>query len=90
VEKKCFKKQDDLEDKVKFLEGDVYVVHQPTDSFTFQFSTSQALLSHSAQNELVFDSRCIHHMAKDAFLFTWLDESKERKIYVADDFPLNL
>jgi hypothetical protein len=27
-------------------------------------------------------------MAKDSSLFTWLDEAKERKIYVSDDFDL--
>jgi hypothetical protein len=29
-------------------------------------------------------------MSKDASLFTWLDETKERKIYVADDFALDV
>jgi hypothetical protein len=29
-------------------------------------------------------------MAKDASLFTWLDEVKERKIHVADDFALDV
>jgi hypothetical protein len=29
-------------------------------------------------------------MAKDASLFTWLDEAKERKIYVVDDFSLDV
>jgi hypothetical protein len=28
-------------------------------------------------------------MDKDASLFTWLDEAKERKIYVANDFSLD-
>ena len=68
----------------------MYVVCRPADNFTFQVGTSQALLSHSAQNEWVVDSRCTHHLAKDAFLFMWLDEAKERKIYVADDFALDV
>jgi hypothetical protein len=29
-------------------------------------------------------------MAKDASLFMWLDEAKERKIYVDDDFALDV
>jgi hypothetical protein len=29
-------------------------------------------------------------MAKDASLFMWLDEAKENKIYVADDFSLDV
>jgi hypothetical protein len=29
-------------------------------------------------------------MDKDASLFTWLDEAKERKIYVANDFSLDV
>jgi hypothetical protein len=29
-------------------------------------------------------------MAKDASLFTWLDEVKKRKTYVADDFSLDV
>jgi hypothetical protein len=28
-------------------------------------------------------------MANDESLLTWLDEDKERKIYVADDFSLD-
>ena len=73
---------------VKHLEADVSIVHQPADNFTFQVQTSQALLSHFAQNEQVVDSGCTHHMDKDAYLFTWLDEAKESKIYVVDDFSL--
>jgi len=90
VEKVCFKKRDDLENKVKCLEGDVFIVHQPTDNFTFQVENSQALLSHYAQNEWVVDSRCTRHMDKDASLFMWLDEAKERKIHVVDDFSLDV
>jgi hypothetical protein len=29
-------------------------------------------------------------MDKDASLFTWLDETKEREIYVVDDFVLDV
>jgi len=42
------------------------------------------------QNEWVVNSRFTHHMAKDASLFMWLDEAKERKIYVVDDFSLDV
>jgi hypothetical protein len=52
--------------------------------------TPQALLSHSMQNEWVFDFGCTHHMDKDASLFMSLNEAKERKIYVADDFSLDI
>jgi hypothetical protein len=90
VEKVFYKKRDDLEEKVKHLEGDVFVVHQPTDNFIFQVITYHALLSHSMQNEWMVDFGCTHHMAKDASLFTWLDEAKERKIFVVDDFSLDV
>jgi hypothetical protein len=68
----------------------VSIVHRPIDNFTFQVETSQALLSHTMQNEWVVDSRCTHHMAKDASLFTSLDKVVEWKIYVADDFSLDI
>jgi hypothetical protein len=48
----------------------------------------EALLSHSAYNGLVVNYRSTFHMAKDSFLLTCLDESKERKIYVIDYFSL--
>jgi hypothetical protein len=48
VEKLFYNKIDDLEERVKFLEGDMPIVHRPTDNFTFQVGNSQALLSHSA------------------------------------------
>jgi hypothetical protein len=80
----------DLEEKVKFLEGYVSIVHRPTNNFTFQVRTSHTLLSHSMHNEWVVDSGCTHHMDKDASLFTWLDEAKERKIYVVGDFSLDV
>jgi hypothetical protein len=47
VEKFFYKKRDDLEVKVKHLEGDVSDVRRPVDNFTFQIKFSQALLSHS-------------------------------------------
>jgi hypothetical protein len=90
VDKFCCKKRDDLEEKVKRLEGNMSDVHRPADNFTFQVRTSYALLSHSAQNEWVVESGCTHHMAKDTSLFMWLDEAKERKIYVAHDFSLDV
>jgi hypothetical protein len=67
----------------------VSTICQPYDNFTFQVITSQALMSHVMQIEWVVDFGCTHHMDKDASLFTWLDEAKERKIYVADDFSLD-
>jgi hypothetical protein len=68
----------------------MFVICRPTDNITFQVGTSQALLSHSVQNEWVVDFGCTHHMAKDASLFTCLDEDKERKIYVVDYFSLDV
>jgi hypothetical protein len=90
VEKVFYKKRDDLEEKVKRIEGDVFVVHQPIDNFTFQVGTSQSFLSHIAKNEWVVNSGCTPHMARDVFLFMFLDESVERKIYVVVDFSLDI
>jgi hypothetical protein len=42
------------------------------------------------QNEWVVDSGCTHHMAKDASLFTSLDKVVEWKIYVVDEFSLDI
>jgi hypothetical protein len=42
------------------------------------------------KNEWVVDSGCTHHMAKDASLFTSLNEAKERKISVIDEFSLDI
>jgi hypothetical protein len=44
-------------------------------------------MSHTMQNEWVVDSRCTHHMVKDATLFTRLNKF-ESIIYVVDDFSL--
>jgi hypothetical protein len=52
--------------------------------------TYQASRSHYAHNEWVFESGCTHHMDKHAFLFTSLNKVEERKIYVIDDFSLNI
>jgi catalase len=90
MEKDCYKKRDDLKEKIKRLEGDMFVVCRPIDNFTFQFKTSHTLLSHFAQNELVVDSRCTHHMVKDASLFTSMNDTEERKICVDDDFSLDI
>jgi hypothetical protein len=65
------------------------IVHRPTNNFTFQFRTSRAFLSHFSQNEWVFDSRCIDHMAKYASLFTRLNIIEESKNYVVYDFSLD-
>jgi len=42
------------------------------------------------QNEWVVNSWCTHHMTKDASLSTWFDEDKEKKIYVLDNFSLDV
>jgi hypothetical protein len=63
---------------------------RPTNNFTFQVETSQALLSHSARNEWVVDPGCTHHMAEDVSLFTYLVKVVERKIYVVYDFTLDI
>jgi hypothetical protein len=76
VEKTCWKKRDNLEVKVKKLEGDVLVVNQSTDNFTFQVGTSQALLTHTSQHEWVVDFGHTHHMAKYASMFSYLDKRK--------------
>jgi hypothetical protein len=47
-------------------------------------------MSHSVHNEWVFYSRCTHHMAKDATLFTKLNKTKDSKIYIVDDFALDV
>jgi hypothetical protein len=90
VEKVYYKKREDLKEEFKCLERDVSIIHQAIDNFIFQVGTSQALLSHSSQNEWVVGSRCTHHIAKDASLFISLDVAYERKIYVVDDFSLNI
>jgi hypothetical protein len=51
---------------------------------------SQALMLYTAQNEWFVDYGCTHHMEKDATLLMKLNKSKESKIYVADDFPLDV
>ena len=90
MEKVYYKKREDLKEEVKCLEGDVSIIGRTVDNFIFQVGTSQALLSHSTQNEWVVNSGCTHHIAKDDSLFTWLYEVKERKIYVVDDFTSNV
>jgi hypothetical protein len=59
---------------------------QPTNNFTFQVRTSQALMSYTTQNEWFVNSECTHHMEKDATLFTILNKAEESRIYVVDDF----
>jgi hypothetical protein len=90
VKNKCFKKQDDLEEKIKRIEGDVLIVHRNVDNFTFQVRNSQSLMSHTAKNEWVVDSGCTHHMEKDSTFFTRFNEAGESRIYVAGDFSLNV
>ena len=75
---------------VKNLEGDMSVVFRLTNNFTFQVETSQALMSHTMHNEWVVDSTCTRHMVKYATLFTRLNKSEESKIYVVDDFSLDV
>jgi len=46
VEKVSYKKRDNLNEKVKHLEGDMPTIHLPIDDFIFQVGNSRALLSH--------------------------------------------
>jgi hypothetical protein len=47
-------------------------------------------MSHTVQNEWVVDSGCTHHMEKDATLFMRLNKAEESRIYVVDDFSLDV
>ena len=51
---------------------------------------SQVLLASTSKNEWVSDSGCTHHIAKDASLLSSLDVAAENKIYVVDDFALDI
>ena len=91
LEKTCWKKSVDLEEKVKIFEGGVVVVHETSilvDDFNLNLRNSQALLAQNSQNEWVDDSGCTHHMAKDSSLFSFVDTTSKNNIYVADDFSL--
>ena len=93
VEKTYWKKRIDLEEKVWNLEGDVITIRstsQLIDDFTFNVETSQALLDQTSHNEWVIDYVYTHHMAKDASLLSSLDVSNEKKIYVSNNFALNI
>jgi len=90
VDKVYYKNRVDLEEKVKCIEGDVPIMHQPTDKFTFQVRNSQSFLSHSMYNGWVVESGCTHRMAKDDSLFTSLNVVEDRKIYVANVFSLDI
>jgi hypothetical protein len=68
----------------------VHKFGHPIDNFTFQVENSQVLFSHSMQSKCAVDSKCTHHMDKDASLFTSLDKTMERKIYVVDECSLNM
>ena len=43
-----------------------------------------------SKNEWVFDSSYTHHMAKDDSLFSCLDMATKKKIYMVDDFSLDI
>jgi hypothetical protein len=43
VDKVFYKKRNDLEENFKCLEGNAFIVHQPTNNFPFQVETSQSL-----------------------------------------------
>jgi hypothetical protein len=47
-------------------------------------------MSHIVKNEWVFDSRCTHHMVKYSTLFTIQNKDEESRIYVANDFSLDV
>lgn len=91
VEKTCWKKNYDLEEKVKELEGDVVIVRSTSwsiDAFTFKFITSQVFHAHMLRNEYFFDFNCTHHMAKDNSPFSSMNTITKMKIYVANYFSL--
>ena len=58
--------------------------------FNFNIWAFQAFLAQTSQNEWVTDSSCTHNMANDASLFSSLDTTTEKKIYVAYDFALDI
>ena len=63
---------------------------QSANEFSFNVRTFEASLVQTLQNEWVDNSSCTHHMANDASLFTSLDYSLEKKIYIVDDFGLDI
>ena len=85
----CLNKTYDLEEKVKQLEWDVLVVWligRSAGTFTFNIETSQSLHADSSKKEWVVDYGCTHHMENDASLLFSLDATIKNKIYVANDF----
>ena len=89
----CWEKISNLEEKVKQNEGDVVVVwlsSQSVDTFSFNIENSQLLHAHTSKNEWVVDSSFPHHMVKHASLFYSLDVASKKKIYVVDDFSLDI
>jgi hypothetical protein len=57
---------------------------------SFQGWNFSSLVVPFYEQQMDIHSGCTHHMAKDASLFTSLNEAKERKIYVANDFALDI
>jgi hypothetical protein len=72
------------------LQGDVSIVRRYVDNFIFQIGAPHALMSHTMNNEWVFDSGCTHHMVKDSTLFMILNKYEESRIYLVDDFSLDV
>ena len=93
VENKFWKKMNDLEGRVKYLE-DFSLTGQLTKphpkKYTFFLSTFKELHSHMNQTEWIVDSICAHHMVKDDSPFSSLTGDIEEKIYVFDDYTLTV
>jgi hypothetical protein len=81
---------DDLKVKVKKIEGDMSVFRRSTNNFTFQVKNSQVFRTHTLQHEWVIDYVCTHHVEKYASLLSYLDKFVKQKIYVANDFSLDI
>ena len=80
-------------DKIKSLEGadaGAQSTNRFPEIFTFSIHTSPSLHNYSSQSEWVVDFWCAHHMAKDASLLYSLSGGQEKKVYVVDDYSLEI
>ena len=60
------------------------------DNFIFNVVNYEMLHANTSQNEWIVDSSFTHHMEKDGSLFSSLDKAAERKLYMVDNFFLNI